>query len=125
NGTIRRTEIDRTGAPDPAGTPQDNMNADGIDNGNGSGMVVEDSYSHGTATTGLYFKGGAADVLIQRNRIENTGDAGILVGFDTSPEFFDLQLNPGYYEAIRGRVINNVVRNTGYAGIGMYASRDS
>src|SRR5690606_31065613 len=62
---------------------------------------------------------------IQRNRIENTGDAGILVGFDTSPQFFDVQLNPGYYEAIRGTVRNNVVRNTGYSGIGLYASRDS
>ena len=88
-------------------------------------MVVEDSYIHDTATTGLYFKGGAADVLVQRNRIENTGDAGILIGFDTSTEWFDLELNPGYYEAIRGRVINNFVRNTGYSGIGMYASRDS
>ena len=125
NATIRRVEIHSTGASYPPGTPQDNMNADGIDNVNGSGMVVEDSYIHDTATTGLYFKGGAADVLIQRNRIENTGDAGILVGFDTSPEFFDLQANPGYYEAIRGTVRNNFVRNTGYSGIGMYASRDS
>ncbi|MBJ6978237.1 right-handed parallel beta-helix repeat-containing protein [Luteimonas sp. MC1895] len=125
NATIRRVEIHTTGAGYPAGTPDDDKNADGIDNVNGSGMVVEDSYIHDTATTGLYFKGGAADVVIQRNRIENTGDAGILVGFDTSPQFFDLQLNPGYYEAIRGIVRNNVVRNTGYAGIGLYASRDS
>lgn len=125
NATIRGVEIHTTGAGYPAGTPDDDKNADGIDNVNGSGMVVEDSYIHDTATTGLYFKGGAADVVIQRNHIENTGDAGILVGFDTSPEFFDLQLNPGYYEAIRGTVINNVVRNTGYAGIGLYASRDS
>jgi hypothetical protein len=125
NATIRRVEIHSTGASYPAGTPQESMNADGIDNVNGSGMLVEDSYIHDTATTGLYFKGGAADVIIQRNRIENTADAGILVGFDTSPEFFDLQLNPGYYEAVRGIVRNNFVRNTGYAGIGMYASRDS
>ncbi|HEY4529454.1 MAG TPA: right-handed parallel beta-helix repeat-containing protein [Luteimonas sp.] len=125
NATIRGVEIHTTGMGYPAGTPADNKNADGIDNVNGSGMVVEDSYIHDTATTGLYFKGGAADVVIQRNHIENTGDAGILVGFDTSPEFFDLQVNPGYYEAIRGTVINNVVRNTGYSGIGMYASRDS
>ena len=125
NATIRGVEIHTTGTGYPAGTPAENKNADGIDNVNGSGMVVEDSYIHDTATTGLYFKGGAADVVIQRNYIENTGDAGILVGFDTSPEFFDLQLNPGYYEAIRGTVRNNVVRNTGYSGIGMYASRDS
>lgn len=125
NATIRGVEIHTTGAGYPAGTPDEDKNADGIDNVNGSGMVVEDSYIHDTATTGLYFKGGAADVVVQRNYIENTGDAGILVGFDTSPEFFDLQSNPGYYEAIRGTVINNVVRNTGYSGIGLYASRDS
>ncbi|MDH5833924.1 right-handed parallel beta-helix repeat-containing protein [Luteimonas kalidii] len=116
--TIRRVEIRNTGT-------RDDGNADGIDNVNGDGMVVEDSYIHDTATTGLYFKGGARNVVIQRNRIENTGDAGILVGFDTSPEFFDLAVNPNYYEAIGGIVRNNVVRNTRYAGIGLYASKDT
>ena len=116
--TIRRVEIHSTGAR-YAG------NADGIDNVNADGMVVEDSYIHDTATTGLYFKGGARNVVIQRNRIENTGDAGILAGFDTSPEFFDLSVNPQYYEAIGGIVRNNIVRNTGYAGIGLYASKDT
>jgi len=116
--TIRRVEIHSTGR-------RDGDNADGIDNVNGDGMVVEDSHIHDVATTGLYFKGGARDVVIQRNRIENAGDAGILVGFDTSVDYFDLEANPGYYEAIRGIVRNNVVRNTGYAGIGLYASKDS
>lgn len=115
---IRRVEIHSTGR-------RDSGNADGIDNVNGDGMVVEDSYIHDTATTGLYFKGGARNVVVQRNRIENTGDAGILVGFDTSVEFFDLSVNPQYYEAIGGIVRNNVIRNTGNAGIGLYASRDS
>jgi parallel beta-helix repeat protein len=115
---IRRVEIRNTGT-------RDSGNADGIDNVNGDGMVVEDSFIHDTATTGLYFKGGARNVVIQRNRIENTGDAGILVGFDTSPEFFDLSVNPNYYEAIGGIVRNNVVRNTRYAGIGLYASKDT
>src|SRR5690606_18223361 len=49
--TIRRVEIHGTGRRDPS-------NADGIDNVNGDGMVVEDSYIHDTATSGLYFKGG-------------------------------------------------------------------
>lgn len=123
--TIRRSEIWNTGAIYPAGTSLDDKNAEGIDNVNGSFMTVEDSYIHHTATTGLYFKGGATDALIQRNRIENTGVAGILVGFDTSPEFFDIVANPQYYEAIRGIVRNNVIRNTNYAGIGLYAARDS
>jgi parallel beta-helix repeat protein len=115
---IRRVEIHSTGR-------RDGNNADGIDNVNGDGMLVEDSYIHDTATTGLYFKGGARNVIVQRNRIENTGDAGILIGFDTSVEFFDLSVNPQYYEAIGGIVRNNVVRNTGNAGIGLYASKDS
>ena len=116
--TIRRVEIHGTGRRDPS-------NADGIDNVNGDRMVVEDSHIHDIATTGLYFKGGARDVVVQRNRIENTGNAGILAGFDTSVDFFDLDANPGYHEAIRGIVRNNVVRNTRYAGIGLYASLDT
>jgi len=123
--TVRRTEIRNTGLVYPPGTPLDNRNADGIDNVNGSGMVVEDSYIHNISTTGLYFKGGAADVVIQSNRIEETGMAGILVGFDTSPEYFDLTVNPQYYESVRGIVRNNLVRNTDYAGIGLYAARDA
>jgi hypothetical protein len=125
NAVIRRVEIHHTGAIYPPGTSLDDKNADGIDNVNGSGMVVEDSYIHHTATTGVYFKGGAADVVIQRNRIEEAGQAGILVGFDTSVEFFDLRANPNYYEAIRGTVRNNYVKGTAYAGIGLYAAKDA
>ena len=125
NITIRRCEIYNTGRIYPPGTPLDDKNAEGIDNVNGSGMVVEDNWIHDIATTGLYFKGGAADVLVQRNRIERTGVGGIMVGFDTSPEFFDTALNPNYYESIRGVVRNNVVRDTGYAGIGLYAALDA
>ncbi len=122
---IRRSTIRNTGAIYAPGTPMEDMNADGIDNVNGSGMRVEDSHIHDVVTNGLYFKGGAADVVVQRNRIENTGMSGILVGFDTSPEFFDLSVNPGYYESVRGIVRNNIVRNAKYAGIGLYAAKDA
>lgn len=126
DGTIiRRNLIERSGAIYPPGTPVEEKNAEGIDNVNGSGMVVEDSLIRDTATTGLYFKGGAANVLIQRNRIENAGAAGILVGFDTSPEFFDLDDNPGWYEALNATVKNNIVIGANWAGIGLYASKDS
>ena len=64
-------------------------------------------------------------MIVQRNRIENVGIAGVLVGFDTSPEYFDTVRNPQYYEAIRGIVRNNVIRNANYAGIGLYAAQDS
>lgn len=123
--TVRRTEIHSTGMIYPPGTPLDNRNADGIDNVQGSGMRVEDSYLHNISTTGLYFKGGAQDVVIERNVIDGAGMAGILVGFDTSVEFFDRTANPGWYESIRGTVRNNLVRNTQYAGIGLYASQDA
>ncbi|MFI3136465.1 MAG: right-handed parallel beta-helix repeat-containing protein [Methylococcaceae bacterium] len=125
NISIRRSEIWNSGAGYPSNTSLDDKNAEGIDNVNGSGMLVEDSYIHDIATTGVYFKGGAADVTVQRNRIENVGMAGILVGFDTSPDFFDTTLNPNYYESIRGIVRNNIVRNANYAGIGLYAAQNA
>ena len=123
--TVRRCEIYDSGKIYPPGTPVDDKNAEGIDNVNADGMRVEDSYIHDIATNCLYFKGGARAALIQRNRLENCGLGGIMVGFDTSPEFFDLQLNPGYYEAIDPIVRNNIVRFTDYAGIGLYASQNA
>lgn len=123
--TIRRCEIRHTGRIYPPGTPLEDKNAEGIDNVNGARMIVEDNYIHDTATNGVYFKGGATDVLVQRNVLANIGEGGILVGFDSSPEFFDTTLNPSYYEAIRGIVRNNIVHDTVRAGIGLYASRDA
>jgi Right handed beta helix region len=123
--TIQNSEIWNSGAIYPPGTPLDDKNAEGIDNVNGSRMRVRDTHIHDIATTGLYFKGGAADVIVERNVIERTGVGGIMFGFDTSPEFFDTAINPGYYEAVRGVVRNNLVRDTGYAGIGLYATQDA
>lgn len=120
--TIRRCHIHHTGALYPPGTPLDRKNADGIDNVGGHDMTVEDCHLHDIATSGLYFKGGARRALIQRNRIENVGMSGILVGFDTSEKFFDTADNPDYYESIDARVQNNLIRGAAYAGIGLYAS---
>ena len=123
--TIRQSEIWNSGAIYPPGTPQDDRNAEGIDNVDGSNMLVEDNYIHDIASTGVYFKGGARDCIVQRNRIENTGSGGIRLGFDTSEEFFDPGENPEYYESIRGIARNNYVYNTNYAGISVYASLDA
>lgn len=123
--TIRRSEIFNTGANYPPGTPASDKNAEGIDNVNGAYMVVEDNHIHHIATTGVYFKGGARAAIVQRNRIEHTGIAGILIGFDTSEEWFDPVENPRYFEAIDGVVRNNIVRDTAYAGIGMYSARNA
>lgn len=123
--TIRRCHIHHTGALYRPGTPLDEKNADGIDNVGGHDMRVEDCHIHDIATSGLYFKGGARRALIQRNRIENVGMSGILVGFDTSEKFFDTLDNPDYYESIDARVHNNLIRGAAYAGIGLYASKNA
>lgn len=125
NLLVRRCEIYRSGMIYPPGTPLEDRNAEGIDNVQGHRMQVQDSYVHDTSTNGIYFKGGAADVIIERNRVERAGEAGILVGFDTSPDFFDTRQNPSYYEAVRGIVRNNVIRDTAYSGIGLYASQNA
>jgi hypothetical protein len=95
-----------------------------IDNVNGDNMKVQNNYMH-DVNIGLYAKGGAADVLIENNLVKNAYGAGIVVGFDTSPEFFTLSVNPKYYESIRSIVRNNLIINTGWEGIGLYASKDA
>jgi len=116
--TFRRVEIYNSGRVKPE-------SAEGIDNVNGDRMTVQDSYIHDTGATGLYFKGGATDCVVERSRIERTGGAGVLVGFDTSPEYFDLSANPDYYESIRGAVRNNIIRDVPWAGIGLYGAKDA
>jgi len=100
-------------------------NAEGVDNVNSDYMVVRDCYIHDTATTGVYAKGGAIDVLIERCIIENCGEIGVALGFDTSPEYFDLTVNPDRYENIGGVVQNCLIRNTAYAGIAFYGAKDA
>lgn len=121
NITVRRNEIYDSGKAQTA----DDCNAEGIDNVNGDKMLVQNNYIHDICSTGVYFKGGATDGIVENNKIVNTGSAGVLIGFDTSPEYFDLNVNPGYYENIRGIVRNNLIIDTGLSGIGMYASKDA
>jgi hypothetical protein len=100
-------------------------NAEAIDNVNGDNMLVRGNHIHDICSNGVYAKGGATNAVIENNIIENVGGMGIGVGFDTSPEFFDLKVNPNYYENISGIVRNNFIKNTGLAGIGLYASKDA
>ncbi len=113
--TIRACEIYDSGL-------RDDSNADGIDNVNADYMTVVDCHIHDTATNGLYFKGGAIGCVAERLLVEDCGSMGILLGFDTSPDYFDLSVNPEWYENRSGVVRNCIVRNTRYAGIGMYAA---
>ncbi|MDP4536377.1 right-handed parallel beta-helix repeat-containing protein [Alkalimonas collagenimarina] len=115
---IERNEIFNSGQ-------RDSSNAEGIDNVNAHFMTVQDNYIHSIATTGVYAKGGARNSVIQRNLIRDVGSAGILVGFDTSPDFFDLAENPEMYEAINTMVDNNIIDGTGNSGIGVYAAKNS
>jgi len=121
NITIRYNEIYNSGTAYGGGSG----NAEGIDNVNGANMKAHNNYIHDICSTGIYAKGGATDALIENNRIERAQEAGILVGFDTSPEFFDTVTNPRYYENIRGIIRNNLIIDTGLSGIGLYASRDA
>ncbi|MCL1952723.1 MAG: putative Ig domain-containing protein, partial [Oscillospiraceae bacterium] len=67
----------------------------------------------------------ATDALIENNIIEHILGAGVMVGFDTSPDFFDLAVNPEWYENIRGVVRNNLIMDIGWEGIGLYGSKDA
>jgi len=115
--TIRRCEIYNSGrrAPD---------SAEAIDNVNGDRMLVQQCHIHDITATGLYAKGGAIGMKIERCLVKNCGGAGILIGFDTSPEWFDTDSNPEYYENIDGTVRNCVVMHTQYSGIGLYAAKN-
>ncbi|PIE55803.1 MAG: hypothetical protein CSA34_07210 [Desulfobulbus propionicus] len=112
---IQRCEIHTTGV-------RDTGNAEGIDNVNADRMVVRECYLHDIATTGIYAKGGATDCVIDRCLIMNTGGLGVALGFDTSVEWFDAAVNPGYYENIRGQLSNSIIVGTRYAGVGLYAA---
>ena len=123
--TIRRCEIYNSGMGYPPETPQEEKNAEGVDAVNSDRMHVADTYIHDTATSCLYVKGGSIGTVIERTRAERCGDLGIVLGFDTSPEFFDTMANPDYYENIGGVIRNCVIADTGLAGLGLYATRDA
>ncbi|MCL1846371.1 MAG: right-handed parallel beta-helix repeat-containing protein [Coriobacteriia bacterium] len=121
---IRYNEIYNSGQ---AFTPPFNGedNAEGIDNVNGDRMLVQNNYIHDICSNAIYAKGGATNVIIENNIVECAYGAGIMLGFDTSPDFFDLDANPNYYENIGGIVRNNLIIDTGWEGIGLYAAKDA
>ncbi len=112
---IRNCEIYNSGV-------RDDSNAEGIDVVNGDRVTVQDCWIHDTATTGIYLKGGSIDGIVERCLVERCGSLGIVLGFDTSPEYFDLDVNPNRYENINGVVRNCIVQETTYGGIAMYGA---
>ena len=125
NIIIRNNEIYNSGMAFAGNVKNGEDNAEGIDIVNGDNVTVQNNYIHDICSNAVYAKGGATDALIENNRIERAYGGGILVGFDTSPEFFDTDVNPQYYENIRGVVRNNLIIDTGWEGIGFYASKDA
>lgn len=123
--TIRRCEIYASGRGYPEGTALDDMNAEGIDAVNADDLLVQDTWIHDTATSCAYAKGGSQRTVFERIRAERCGGLGLVLGFDSSPEWFDLTVNPEYFESIGGVVRNCVVTDTGQAGIAVYASKDA
>jgi PKD repeat protein len=108
NATIEGTEIGPSGLRDPS-------NAEGVDSVGSRGTIIRGCFFHDIATNGLYLKGGAADCIVERNRIERTGSAGILLGQDTDLEFMR---DGTQYEAINCVARNNIVVKAEGAGLG-------
>jgi hypothetical protein len=110
---IEDTEVGHTGTRDPS-------NGEGIDSIGSKGVTVRRCYIHDTTTNGVYFKGGTVHGIVENSRIENTGRfAGILLGQDTSPQWMRDGVK---FEAIDCVARNNVVINTGVAGLGTYSA---
>jgi len=122
--TIRRCEIYNSGIGYPLDTPDEDKNAEGIDIVNADNILIQDSYIHNIATTGVYLKGGSICGIVERVNVEHCGGLGIVLGFDTSPEYFDLTVNPNYYESINGIVRNCIVSDVSYGGIALYAAQN-
>lgn len=119
NANIVFCEIYNSGVG-PANIPD--ANAEGIDNVNCDNVLVYACYIHDISTNGLYHKGGAANCITSNNLVVNCGNGGIALGYlDTDEEYFDLDSNPTRYENINGIVSNNIIINTAYEGIGLYA----
>ncbi|HEY6331602.1 MAG TPA: right-handed parallel beta-helix repeat-containing protein [Blastocatellia bacterium] len=101
---------------------RDSSDAEGIDSVASVGVTVRRCYIHDTATNGVYLKGGARDGLIEACRIENThGFGGILLGQDTDLVYMR---DGTKYEAINCVARNNIIVNTGAAGLGTYSGNN-
>lgn len=97
---------------------RDGSNAEGIDSIASVGVTIRGCYIHDIPTNGLYLKGGARDGVVERNRIERTGHAGLLLGQDTD---FEYMRDGSKFEAINCVARNNIIANAGAAGIGTYS----
>ncbi len=122
NVKITYSEIYNSG---PTLNHDDYCNAEGIDSVNADHLYVAHCYIHDICSTGLYFKGGGINSIAEYNKVENTGETGIALGFDTSPDFFDMNVNSEMYESIDCIARYNLIINAKGAGIGIHASKNA
>jgi peptidoglycan/xylan/chitin deacetylase (PgdA/CDA1 family) len=109
---IEDCDIGPSGLRDPS-------NAEGIDSIGSKGVIIRRCHIHDTATNGVYLKGGARDGVIEDCLVERTGKfGGILLGQDTDEQFMR---DGSRYEAIDCVARNNIIVETGSAGLGTYS----
>jgi hypothetical protein len=113
--TIRSCEIYNSGR-------RDANQGQGVDAVNIDDLLFEKNYIHDTTQNAIFVKGGSQRAIIQDNEVRNAGLGGILVGQDTSPDFFDTRQNPGLFEAIDCVAQRNRVMNTNDAGLAAWSS---
>jgi hypothetical protein len=115
--TIQNSEIYNSGKRDP-------NQGQGVDAVNIDDFLFQHNYIHDTTQNAIYVKGGSQRAMIQENEVRNAGFGGILIGQDTSPDFFDTRQNPGEFEAIDCVCQYNRVFNTQDAGLAAWSSLD-
>jgi parallel beta helix pectate lyase-like protein len=108
---IEECEIASTGVRDAS-------NAEGIDVMGSIGVTVRRNHLHDIATTGLFVKAGTRQAVVESNRVERTGHAGILLGSESEAQYMR---NGAVHEAIDSVARNNIVVGTAMAGLGSIA----
>jgi len=101
-------------------------NCQGIDNVNSDRMLVQGNRIHDIPydNPALFFKGGARDVVIERNLIENAY-AGVWVGAQTDIDFYSPEDNPApHYNSFNSIVRNNIIKNVRGECIAVMAAKD-
>lgn len=97
---------------------RDASNAEGIDVMGSLGATVRRNYVHDIATTGIFVKAGTRQAVVDANRVERTGHAGILLGSETASQYMR---NGALQEATDSVARNNIVVDTALAGLGSIA----
>jgi hypothetical protein len=97
---------------------RDASNAEGIDVMGAIVATLRRNHVHDIPTTGIYVKAGTRQAVVEANRVERTGHAGILLGSETAAEFMR---DGAVHEAIDSLARNNIVVDAALAGLGSIA----